>query len=230
MIELDEICRRLSEVKKKGWIRTARSGPTGIGHTLERHLQLSENNISSPDFGEIELKAQRENHAGMVTLFTFNRNAWKMPQLEAIKKYGSFDRDGRKGMYYTMELLPNSAGLFLWIDDDCISVRHVDGSIIAEWNMDDVVDRFNQKVKNILLVKAKSEMRDGVEYFLFNRARLLSGGINKSILKNQMENEKLKLDLRLHDKGTHARNHGTGFRAVESDMDNFYMRNEEIDF
>ena len=176
------------------------------------------------------MKAQRENHAGMVTLFTFNRNAWKMPQLEAIKKYGSFDRDGRKGMYYTMELLPNSAGLFLWIDDDCISVRHVDGSIIAEWNMDDVVDRFNQKVKNILLVKAKSEMRDGVEYFLFNRARLLSGGINKSILKNQMENEKLKLDLRLHDKGTHARNHGTGFRAVESDMDNFYMRNEEIDF
>lgn len=230
MIELDEICRRLSEVKKMGWIRTARSGPTGIGHTLEQHLQLSENNISSPDFGEIELKAQRENHTGMVSLFTFNRNAWRMPQLEAIKKYGSFDRDGRQGMYYTMERSPNSAGLFLWIDDDCISVRHVDGDIIAEWNMDDVVDRFNQKVRNVLLVKAKSEMRDGVEYFLFNRARLLSGGINKSILKNQMENEKLKLDLRLHDKGTSARNHGTGFRAVESDMDEFYTKNEEIDF
>ena len=50
---------------------------------------------------------------------------------EAIKKYGSRDKDGRLGMYYTMGMKPNSAGLFLIVDDKSISVRHIGGKIIA---------------------------------------------------------------------------------------------------
>ena len=42
-----------------GFVKTLRKGPTGIGYTLETLLEIDENNISSPDFGEIELKAQR---------------------------------------------------------------------------------------------------------------------------------------------------------------------------
>ena len=227
---LEEVRDKLSEIKKMGYVRTLRRGPTGIGYTLETLLQITENNISSPDLGEIELKAQREDHTGMTTLFTFNRKAWKMNPLEAVRKYGSLDKDGRMGMYYTMDLKPNSAGLFLFVGDTSVGVRSMDGSLIAEWKLKEITRRFNSKAKSILLVKAKVEERDRVEYFLFNRARLLSGGATPSILKNQFESGCLLLDLRLHDQGTMARNHGTGFRVHAKDLETFYQSIKEVEF
>lgn len=229
-ITLQEITKKLSDIKQLGYTKSLRRGPTGIGYTLETLLKIKENNISIPDLGEIELKAQRENHTGMTTLFTFNNKAWKMNSLEAIKKYGSLDKNGRLGMYYTMGLKPNSAGLFLTVDDDSIMVRHIEGNIIAVWQLKEIEKRFEAKVKNVLLVKAKVEIRDGIEYFLFDRARLLSHGTTKAILKNQFENGRLLVDLRLHDKVTMARNHGTGFRIYENNIENLYKSVEEIDF
>jgi hypothetical protein len=38
------------------------------------------------------------------------------------------------------------------------------------------------------------------------------------LLENQFLEENILVDLRLHDKGTMARNHGTGFRAFESKL------------
>jgi hypothetical protein len=129
-----------------------------------------------------------------------------------------------------MGLRPNSAGLFLLVEDDSVSVRSIDGNTIAKWELKEIEKRFTNKVKSVLLVKAKVEERDGVEHFFFNRARLLFGGITKSILKNQFENEQLLLDLRLHDKGTMARNHGTGFRVNIRNLENFYQKVEEVEF
>lgn len=229
-ITIDKIKIKLSKIKALGYVKSLRKGATGIGYTLETLLEITENNISSPDLGDIELKAQRENHKGMTTLFTFNNKAWRMNPLEAIKKYGSKDKDGRLGMYYTMSMKPNSAGLFLTVDGTSISVRHIEGNIITVWQLAEIEKRFKAKVKNVLLVKAKVEERDGIEYFLFDRARLLSGGTTQSILKNQFENEQLLVDLRLHDKGTMARNHGTGFRVYENNLESLYEKVEEVSF
>lgn len=227
---LKEVREKLSKIKKMGYVRTLRRGPTGIGYTLETLLKIKENNISAPDLGEIELKAQRESHTGLTTLFTFNRKAWKMKPLDAIRKYGSKDKNGRLGLYYTMGLKPNSAGLFLLVEDDSVSVRSIDGNIIAKWELKEIEGRFQSKVKSVLLVKASVEKRDGVDYFFFNRARLLSEGVTQSILANQFKSEQLLLDLRLHDKGTRARNHGTGFRVNIKNLENFYQKVEEVEF
>ena len=53
-ITIDEIKKRLTAIKKMGYVKSLRKGPTGIGYTLETLLEIDENNISSPDFGEIE--------------------------------------------------------------------------------------------------------------------------------------------------------------------------------
>lgn len=230
ILTIEEIAQRLAKVKAMWFVKSLRNGPTGIGYTLETLLEIDENNISAPDFGEIELKAQRERHSGMTTLFTFNNKAWKMKPLEAIKKYGSYDKDGRQWMYYTMGLRPNSHGLFMRVTDDDIIVQHIDWSIIAVWQLWEVERRFEKKVKNVLLVKAQVEVRDGIEYFYYDRARLLSGWTTKSILKSQFENWELLLDLRLHDKWTSARNHWTGFRIFENNIETLYKTVIEITF
>jgi hypothetical protein len=58
----------------------------------------------------------------------------------AIQRYGSKDRNGRLGMYYTMGVVRyNSSSLFLYIANDFIEVGHTDGVTIAQWKLDDIV-------------------------------------------------------------------------------------------
>jgi hypothetical protein len=229
-MSLDEIILKLTSIKKKGYVKSLRKGSTGIGKTLETLLGIVENNIPLPDFGEIELKATRENSQSMITLFTFNNKVWRVNQLKAVEKYGSEDKNGRLGLYYTMSVIPNSSGLFLFVDDDNVEVRHVDGTVVVSWQLRFIEAKFEEKVKSVLLVKAKSEMRGDDEYFYYDKAKLLTGGTTKEILKTKFENGQLLIDLRLHDNNKTARNHGTGFRVYERDLEDLYEKVERINF
>ncbi len=216
-----------AKVKKQGWVKSKRRGPTGVGHTLEQLIGLKENNIASPDLGEIELKAHRINSSSMITLFTFNRKVWKMKPLEAVRNYGTLDKNGRQGLYFTMSLKPNSSGLFLLVEHDAISVRHISGKIVAEWQMEALAKQFSKKVPALLLVSAFSEMRGDNEWFKYDRAQLLTG-TSPDIIRNQIEAGNILVDLRLHDKVTTARNHGTGFRAYEDKLPRLFKKIEDL--
>lgn len=209
---IEEFIQAFHQLKEKGWIRSERRGPTGIGFTLEKQLGITENNIALPDLGEVELKAHRIHSPTMITLFTFNRKVWRVNPLQAIRKYGTPDAQGRLGLYFTMSRTPNSAGLFLYIEENAISVRHISGEILAEWQLSALAKRFHQKIPALILVSAFTEIRNSEEWFLFDRAQLLSG-TSPQILRNQLLAGNVLVDLRLHDKITSARNHGTGFRA-----------------
>ena len=211
-MKLAEFIRKFDEIKAMGWVKSMRRGNTGIGYTLEELLGVSENNISAPDLGEIELKAHRINSTSMITLFTFNRKAWKMNPFEAIKKYGTPDDNGRLGMYFTMSRTPNSVGLFLHDEDNAISIRHISGEIITEWKLDALAEQFIRKLPALIFVSSFSEMRGGREWFKFDRAQFLTG-TSKDVVRNQILSGNILIDLRLHAKETSARNHGTGFRA-----------------
>lgn len=224
---LDEFKTKFRLLNKKGFIRSKRKGPTGIGYTFETELGLTENNIALPDIHGVEIKAHRENVNSMITLFTFNRKAWLMNPLAAVKKYGSLDRNKRLGMYYTMSLTPNSAGLFLTVDDKKICVQHKSGEIIATWELSSLAERFIQKIPALLFISAHVEERDGIEYFHFYRAQLMKG-TTPELLKELFIKGDLLVDLRLHDKGTMARNHGTGFRAYEQSLPNLFNSIEDL--
>jgi hypothetical protein len=122
-----------------------------------------------------------------------------MPPLEAVKTYGSLDRDGRQGLYYTMSLKPNSAGLFLYVDEKEVSVRHISGKIVVSWTLESIADRFVQKLPALIFASAFTEIRDGKEYFHFYRAQLMKD-TTPELLANQFKSENILIDLRLHDK------------------------------
>ncbi|KAA6329404.1 hypothetical protein EZS27_021787 [termite gut metagenome] len=214
---IKEFTENFKKIREFGFVPTLRKGPTGIGYTLETLLGIRENNDAHPDIEGAELKAHRTKGNSMITLFTFNNKVWKMLPLEAVKKYGSLDKDGRQGLYYTMSLKPNSAGLFLDVQKTEISVRHISGEVIATWQLNDLADRFIQKIPALLFVSAFTEERDGIEYFHFSRAQLMKG-TSPELLADQFKEENILVDLRLHDKCTMARNHGTGFRTYEDKL------------
>jgi hypothetical protein len=214
---LSKFEKAFAKIKKEGWIQSKRRGPTGVGQTLEKLLGLDENNIALPDLGSVELKSHRIGTSSMITLFTFNRKVWKMKPLDAVRKYGTPDENGRLGLYFTMSRTPNSMGLFLHIETDAISVRHISGEIIAEWQIEALANRFMQKLPGLVLVSAFNEIRGDVEWFKYDRARLLTE-TSHEIIRNQISEGNILVDLRLHDRITSARNHGTGFRAFEDKL------------
>lgn len=75
---IEKFQKKFREIKAKGFIPTTRKGPTGIGHTLETHLGISENNDAHPDIEGAELKAHRTKGKSLITLFTFNNKVWKI--------------------------------------------------------------------------------------------------------------------------------------------------------
>ena len=224
---INEFAVKFKSIKRKGFVPSMRRGPTGIGYTLETLLNIDENNFSHPDIEGAELKAHRTKGNSMITLFTFNNKVWKMPQLEAIKKYGSLDKDGRQGLYYTMSLKPNSVGLFLDVLDTEISVRHISGEVIATWPLQTLAERLNQKIPALLFVSTFTEERDGIEYFHYYRAQLMKG-TSPELLADQFREENILVDLRLHDKGTMARNHGTGFRTYEDKLPLLFQNIQDL--
>lgn len=224
---IEQFEKKFEKIKKLGFVRSTRRGPTGIGHTLEDLLEIQENNFSTPDLGKIELKAHRNKNQSLITLFTFNRKVWKMPPLKAIKNFGSKDKDGRFGLYYTMSLQPNSVGLFLDVSDQEISVRHKDGDIIAVWELKTLAERFSKKIPALIFVSAFCEERNDIEYFHFYRAQLMKG-TSPELLSHQFKSENIVVDLRLHDAITRARNHGTGFRVYEDKLPLLFRQIEEL--
>lgn len=226
-MNFSEFKEKFQEIRGHGFYRSVRKGPTGVGHTLEQILGLTENNIAVPDCGNVELKAHRDNVASLITLFTFNRKAWVMQPLSAIRAYGTPDQNGRLGLYFTMSPLPNSSGLFLSVTDEVVLVQHTSGRTLARWFTKDLSAQFQTKMPALVLVTARTEMRGDVEYFSYYRARLLTG-TSPTLIADQIRRGNILVDLRLHDAVTHARNHGTGFRARESSLDQLFTMVETL--
>ena len=226
-MNLDKFKQEFQKLKNKGFVPSLRNGSTGIGYTFEKLLGLKENNLALPDIENIEIKAHRDNSNSLITLFTFNNKVWQISPLEAIKKYGSYDQNGRLGMYYTMSLTPNSTGLFLIVNSQTISVQHTSGEIRATWQLCQFAERFKQKIPALLLVSAHTEERDGKEYFHFYRVQLMRE-TSDQLLAELFKTGNLLVDLRLHDKGTSARNHGTGFRIYEDKLPLLFQKIEDI--
>ena len=90
-----KLLEKLKEVKKQGFLKTHRSGNTGIGKTIEDLLGIEENNVPGPDGGSVELKSARKNSTSMLTLFTKNPGP-KGANPQLLKKFGYLSKKPNK--------------------------------------------------------------------------------------------------------------------------------------
>jgi hypothetical protein len=230
---LNELIKKLNQLSSKGFIKSLRRGPTGIGHLLENELGLSETNISMPDIGgRIELKATRKDSKSLITLFTFNRGVWKIKQNELIERFGYIDKDGRKSLYTTVNILnPNPLGFYYEIDEgrNVLALKNkINDQIIAEWSVYVIVGKFMTKLDRILFVLADNKIENAEEYFHFNEAYLLEQPSIDNFIK-AFKNNLILIDIRMHIKPSGGvRNHGTGFRIYEKELINLYSTKKQI--
>ncbi|MHA1609372.1 MAG: MvaI/BcnI family restriction endonuclease [Candidatus Njordarchaeales archaeon] len=233
-MRLTEIQRKLNHLKEKGFIPSLRRGPTGIGYTLEKELGLKESNIAIPDIGgRVELKTSRRNASSLITLFTFNRGVWRIPQKKLVKSYGYYDENGRRALYTTIwQGRENSLGLSINLDEtnNRINLTHRSSNVpIAVWNVYMLIGKFTSKFASLIFVLADSRVdKNNREKFHFNEAYLLEEPTPESFIK-AFKSLEIGIDIRMHLRPDDSvRNHGTGFRIQEKDMPMFFGKRRRL--
>jgi hypothetical protein len=221
-------------MKDKGYVTSLRKGPTGIGYTLEKQLNLRENNVAVPDLGgRVELKASRRNASSLITLFTFNRGVWQIAQKSVVEKYGYQDESGRLALYNLAKVGQiNTQGLTLVIDEKNQEVQLVhkpSNAVIAVWSIFTVVGKFLNKTERLLLVLADSRLTaENREEFHFNEAYLLTDPKPQNFL-DAFRKGIIVIDIRMHLKPNNVvRNHGTGIRMREIDIPLLYATRRDL--
>ncbi len=232
-MQLKQLTTNLEKLKERGFIKSLRKGPTGIGHLLEAELGLNETNIAIPDIGgRVELKATRRNVNSLITLFTFNRGVWKVKQKEIINKYGYVDEQGRQALYNIVNTkTPNSQGFYMVSDPTkhlIILKNKNEQNNIAEWSTYVIAGKFMTKLDRLLLILADNKLENETEYFHFNEAYLLENPTPEKFLE-AFEKSELMIDLRMHLKESGGvRNHGTGFRISEKNLMDLYAKKRQL--
>lgn len=230
-MRLPELKKRLKELSDLGFIPSERKGPTGIGHTLESRLGVSENNLPIPDIGgRVEIKATRSTQNNLITLFTFNKAAWQIPQADAVRRWGRPDSKNRPALYSTVSATaPNSLGLQITIKADAVSVVHAQTrEMLATWDLYEIVGKFMNKFERLLLVHADSRKTGRIEEFYYHKALLLTEPGSKTFRKGFLSGKAL-IDIRMHLRPNGSvRNHGTGFRVREQDLPDLFGKNENL--
>lgn len=232
-MNIEQLTKKLKEIKEKGFIKTVRSHDGGVGNTLEFLLGVKENNISLPDIGDIEIKAKRIDSSSMLTLVS------KSPLPRGVNKvlfnnYSHVADDGIQKLYttiYSSKINPQNFRVVF--DNDKLILKNKN-DIEAYWFVDSLFGGLKTKANKILLVYAKTKGKKGSnrEEFHYTEAYLLEG-INSDKIQKILEDGKLKFDIRigadkLGKKIGVYHNHGTAIRISKQDYPELFKNHNKI--
>ncbi|WP_233879897.1 MvaI/BcnI family restriction endonuclease [Virgibacillus halodenitrificans] len=210
---------------------------TGIGKTFEDLIGVVENNNLLVDYhGHIELKAQRQFTGSMLTLFT------KTPEPKGVinllvEEYGTPDEKHPKYniLHSTVSALDfntykGTYGFKLEVNYGeqkvYILVKNLQTEAVvnrtAYFTFDTLKEIVDTKCKNIAYINAKNREHDGQEYFIFDKATMLSGLTFDKFIK-LVESGVIKFDFRvgIYRSGTKIgkpHDHGSAFRIGKNNI------------
>lgn len=244
----DQLVVKLQQVRKQGWVRTRRKGPTGIGKTIEDLLGIQENNVPGPDGELIELKSARKHSTAagsMLTLFTkspdsrgansilLDRLGYKVTpdsptkELHTTLNAVSYNTlRGSQGLKIAIsdsrvEIVGMTAGRTLF-DDDSTPIASRE-EVYCFWSRKVLQETFERKLPRLLYVKADFRGTGENEEFWFNEAQLLEDFKFENFI-DQLRQGKILVDIRIgqwppgHPQAGRPHDHGTGFRVFPDNL------------
>lgn len=229
---VEELRRKLSNIKEVGWIRSARRGPTGVGHTLEGLLGYAENNISLPDWGTFEVKTTRKDQSNLVTLFS--KVPKRVPGItprSLVEEHGYWDGEkGRQALYVTVTATEvNTQGWIMCLNsmENRIEFFH-NGDMVAYQDLVELQDIVSKKVSNLVLILAERKTEGGTEFFRYDEAYLLADADAENFGQLILDGY-IVFDWRMHIKSSgRVRDHGPGYRILEKSMVHLYNHREQL--
>lgn len=243
MITTKKIVAEFNRIKDLGYIKSNRTGNTGIGKTFEDFLGVKENNLKDPDFEGFEVKSKRKLSNSLTTLITQSPTSPRKINTVLREKFG-YEVEGINhnelrtnpayGRYNTCR---SGFGFKLQVNEDCerlelhiknLSSEEVEMNNIY-WSFDNLEDAINTKLKNLFFVKASKQDLDDGEYFHYTEATVYFGGGDFDKFLEFIKEEKIKIDIRLgsYENGE-PHDHGTAFRISVKNLSDLYRKKLEI--
>lgn len=234
---IKEFIELFEKVREAGYIRTHRTGNTGIGKTFEDVCDIVENNLDEPDFKGIEIKSRRSYASSYITLFTKAPSFPKGVNTLLREKYGTPDIEHpemkvlhtsafshkfnthRSGYGFKIEADDKAQKIYLRINN--LSRNKLEPMLVY-WTYADIERILTHKLKTTAVVEAKTRLRDGHEEFHFTDCTILTG-LNMARFISLIRNGYIMFDIRIgvyktgSSKGK-SHDHGSGFRISRDNL------------
>ena len=229
--------KRFNEISSMGFVKSHREHNTGIGKTFEDLLGVEENNLQEGDFEGIEVKTSRFLSNSRVTLFTktpapkgsiqnilstFGYQNNDHPHLKQLHASFFANRWASVKGLFEIRLNINSSSNQL----ECLFRKNGMITQMACWDLKQLEQSLNSKLKALVVVDADSKIENGHEYFHFTSFQAYQHpSMNKFL--NLIEKGDIGVDFRIGSyksgpKLGQAHDHGTGFRIAKSNITKLY--------
>lgn len=243
----DKFKEAMEAIRDKGFIKTHRSGDTGIGKTLEDELGVEENSVQAADLGAVELKANRKNSNSKITLFTKSPDKRGVNNKILRAKYG-YKTEESKELNPAINILHTTVNgkgfntldgkpfMKLTEKDDKIYLEHAEDGVLEDacWSKDSLKKAFDKKypAKKMYHVQADSKTENGKESFHYNEAYSLENFSSEEMMDSLLSGE-LEMDIRL---GVYAsgnrkgkpHDNGTAFRVSPNKLDECFDEKKKL--
>ena len=242
-----ELKKKFIEIRNMGWVTATRSGNTAIGKTFEDLLGKIEDNLAEPDFGDIEIKSQRELSKSFVTLFTKAPSYPKSANTYLRKKYGDENEENLKTLHtsifvdentykerysFSLEIDEKEKRIYIKVKD----LNTKENEQLVYYSFEAIQKKLDKKLNNLAYVAAKTnKLNKGQEKFYYTKMTIYENPSLENFLRLIKEN-KIMIDIRIgvyHDlnskKYGKTHDHGTGFRIKEKDFCELYENKYNIE-
>lgn len=237
-IELDKI---LKDIVNKGYIKLEYLDSGGAGKMLEKLLGKKLDNKSIPDYKDVEIKVSNKKTKYPISLLSIiPKNKMKVNTIKyLIKNYshnGCAD-DNKNNRYlngnintqeikyvnkktgFKLEIDKNNNKLYLLIIQN---KKIIDNNIY--WDLNEVEERINQKMKYLIIVTTKTKKINNVTHCIYKDImyyKLKSFYFFKEALESGVINVSFSIKIDVDDKITY---HGIRFCINIKDITNIYTK------
>lgn len=238
--DFNSLMEKFKAIKGKGWIKTIRKGPTGIGKTFESLLGKQEDCFSIPDYFDIEIKTKRYSTNEPFCLFSAEPDGEELFESERIRttygypskknpQFAVFNASIRATRYtqianniFTLKIDRQNNKLYL-------IVFNFQGDLIDDktwWSFELLEQFLNRKLRYLAIIKAYNKYIQGEEYFKYEKLNTYKKVIFKRFI-DLLEQGKIIVNFKIGVfLGTYRygqpHNHGTGFNIYEKDIQYLY--------
>ena len=199
----EELKELFNKIKNMGWVEAHRTGNTGIGKTFEDLLDKKEDNLSLPDFKDIEIKSQRNATNSMITLFTKSPDYPVSVNTFLRENFGSIssEYDNMKILHTTINANNfnthisgnNFKRLVLQVQDNNTKQIIYEN---AYWSFENIQKCLEHKLKYVAIVGADEKFENSKNYFKFTDIMLITG-ITLDKFLEALENGDVLVDIRI---------------------------------
>lgn len=224
MISKQALFAKTRELCASGWHELQSKGSGAPGTRLEEFLGLKAANYDGPDAGLWELKFS----SGRSILTLFHKTPRpKNVVKDIIRNYGWEGSNGKPSFRHTIRG-ESERGFKIVHDSIGISVRHQDGSTVAHWTTDDLLNSAGSKLRRLLLVTGKLRTQNGVRQVMYEHATSYEQ-FKLSRFMDAIESGLVAVDFDAYIKESGVvRDHGTKFRIDAGNLGKLYEKRQAV--